>query len=109
MNSRFRLHYGADSGTPHWIREWEAQRAEHDRSRDRPRRGQPFHEFHVWLSQYVNELVAGSHDVPADVQLLAHPPSPRVLQYRSLWAYGNHIRVEAEGGNAHVTYDCGAV
>jgi hypothetical protein len=69
------------------------------------RHGPGFPEFHVWLATHVDDFLSNGMNVPLEVRLLLQPPSSRVLQYKVLWAYGYHNRVEPKGGNAHVTYD----
>ena len=48
----------------------------------------------MWLQEYVEEqVVLNEVEVDADVISLSKPPSEYATKYRSMWSFGNHLRV----------------
>ena len=58
--------------------------------------------FHVVVQDEMNQ----GTDVPMDVQALLMPPSRNAKSYKSMYAYGNHIRVRSVESNMN-TCDSG--
>ena len=50
-------------------------------------------QFSEWFPAAVQRDVAGGTEVDEDVLGLVLPPSCEAKSYRSMYAYGNHIRV----------------
>jgi hypothetical protein len=51
-------------------------------------------DFHIWLSKIVIQAMEiGIQEVDKDVRALMLPPSNQTKSYRSMFAFGNHIRV----------------
>jgi len=63
--------------------------------------------FGEWLHEYVRRALDCNEPLNEDIICLSQPPSRIVQSYASMWAYGNHYRVEGEIGNCHMTYDSG--
>ena len=54
--------------------------------------------FHKWFLSEVSRAKAAGEDIDEDVFVLSLPPSSQATSYRSMYAFGNHIRVfSAEG------------
>jgi hypothetical protein len=65
--------------------------------------------FATWILNIVRVQIANGVDVDLNVIHFSHPPNPIAYTYKSMWAYGNHYRVdEHEGRMVHATYDSGA-
>ena len=67
-------------------------------------------DFVDWLAEYTTQLVRaqGSRNVDIELQRLSVLPSRLADTYQQMWAYGNHYRVENEGGeHGFVTQDYG--
>ena len=62
--------------------------------------------FTTWFPVVVQNDINQGIDVSLDVQALFMPPSRNVKSYKSIYAYGNHIRVRSVESNMH-TYDSG--
>jgi hypothetical protein len=53
-------------------------------------------DFHVWFPKAVIRTIEdGDEEVPLDVKALMLPPSDIAKSYRSMYAFGNHIRVRS--------------
>jgi len=53
-------------------------------------------DFHVWLPKAVIQAIEErNEEVPPDVKALMLPPSDMAKSYRSMYAFGNHIRVRS--------------
>jgi hypothetical protein len=63
--------------------------------------------FGEWLHEYVRKALDCNEPLNEDIISLSQPPSRIVESYASMWAYGNHYRVEGEIGDCHMTYDSG--
>ena len=56
----------------------------------------------------MDDLDEANELVSREVRYLCQLPSPDVVEYNGLNAYGNHFRIEGEViGNTHVSYDSG--
>jgi hypothetical protein len=78
----------------------EAERHEYRRKKRKARVVYPSEmcdeDFHVWFSKAVIRAIEDSNeDVPQDVKALMLPPSDVAKSYRSMYAYGNHLRVRS--------------
>ncbi len=63
--------------------------------------------FGEWLHEYVHRALDCNEPLNEDIICFSQPPSRIVESYASMWAYGNHYRVEGEIGDCHMTYDSG--
>jgi hypothetical protein len=63
--------------------------------------------FSEWLHEYVHMSLDCNEPLNENIICLSQPPSRIVKSYASMWAYGNHYRVEGEIGDCHMTYDSG--
>lgn len=71
-------------------------------------RNRDFPLFSTWLDRRVDSMIADNQYVSPELRNLAVLPQSLVTEYRRMWAYGNHYRVESEAhGNTYVTYDSG--
>ena len=53
-------------------------------------------DFHIWFPKAVIWAIEdGDEEVPQDVKALMLPPSDIAKSYRSMYAFGNHIRVRS--------------
>ncbi len=53
-------------------------------------------EFHAWSPKaVVHAMEVGNEKVDEDVRALILPPSNQAKSYRSMYAFGNHIRVRS--------------
>ncbi len=64
--------------------------------------------FADWLQVYVRDVVDYNQPIDEDIVRLSQPPSKIAYTYGSMWAYGNHYRVDKEAGECHATYDSGS-
>ena len=79
-------------------REWE--RHEYRRKKRKARVVYPTEmcdeDFHIWFPKAVIRAIEdGTEEVPQDVKALMLPPSDQAKSYRSMYAFGNHIRVRS--------------
>jgi hypothetical protein len=79
-------------------REWE--RHEYRRKKRKARVLYPTEmceeDFHIWFPKaVVRAIEGGTEEVPEDVKALMLPPSDQAKSYRSMYAFGNHIRVRS--------------
>lgn len=59
-------------------------------------------DFHIWFPKAVLRTIEeGTEEVEQDVRALMLPPSDQAKSYRSMYAFGNHIRVRS--AQAHLT------
>jgi hypothetical protein len=84
----------------------EVHRHEYKRKRKKARVVYPsemcYEEFHVWFPKAVmRALEDGEEEVSQDVIALMLPPSDVAKTYRSMYAYGNHIRIRS--AETHLT------
>jgi hypothetical protein len=56
---------------------------------------------------HVKTKMANGVAVDLDMVVYFRPPSTSACIYNSMWAYGNHYRVDFEIGPTHATYDSG--
>jgi hypothetical protein len=63
--------------------------------------------FAQWLQEYVRGALDRNEAIDEDIICLSQPPSKIALPYVSMWAYGNHYRMEDETCDCHTTYDSG--
>jgi hypothetical protein len=63
--------------------------------------------FGEWLHECVHMALDYNEPFNEDIICLSQPPFRIVESYASMWAYGNHYRVEGEIGNCHMTYESG--
>jgi hypothetical protein len=78
----------------------EAERHEYRRKKRKARVVYPSEmcdeDFHVWFPKAVIRAIEdGDEEVPEDVRALILPPSDVAKSYRSMYAYGNHLRVRS--------------
>ena len=53
-------------------------------------------DFHIWFPKVVIRAIEdGDEEVSQDVKALMLPPSDVAKSYRSMYAFGNHIRVRS--------------
>ena len=53
-------------------------------------------DFHIWFSKAVLRAIEeGTEEVKQDVKALMLPPSDQTNPYRSMYAFGNHVRVRS--------------
>ena len=58
--------------------------------------------YSVWLEESVSQkMVENPEAVEADVAALSKPPSELATKYRSMWTFGNHLRVAS--AETHLT------
>lgn len=79
-------------------------------SRRRPRHIAPsqFTGFSEWLARWTDDSLRNGLRVEAEVALLAQHPSRRVIEYNSMYAYGDHYRcANVDDEDLHVTFDSG--
>jgi hypothetical protein len=50
--------------------------------------------FSLWLHNKVQEKLQNMEDVDEELVNLSTEPCTRTLSYRSMWAFGNHYRME---------------
>jgi hypothetical protein len=62
--------------------------------------------FHSWFKSEVSRAKAAGEEIDEDVLVLSLPPSSQATSYRSMYAFGNHIRVRSAEGTL-TTCDCG--
>jgi hypothetical protein len=66
--------------------------------------------FATWFLNIVRVQTTNGVDIGPNVICFSRPPNPITYTYKSMWAYGNHYRVdEHEGCMVHATYDSGAI
>lgn len=66
--------------------------------------------FDFWIREAVRDptiVLSVPGGASLDVLSLSNPPSWKVLKYKSIKAFGNHYRVNVDGGMDWETYDCG--
>jgi len=55
---------------------------------------QEIKKFDEWLQEHISEkLVSNAGEVEGDVKCIYKPPAQVATKYRSMWAFGNHLRV----------------
>ena len=59
-----------------------------------------------WLAIAVGDFEAQNQVVDPDVKSISMWPALTAIAHRSMWAYGNHFRVQSAEGNS-TTMDCG--
>jgi hypothetical protein len=83
----------------------EGERHEYRRKRRKTRVVYPSEmcdeDFHVWFPKAVIQAIEDGDEVTEDVKALILPPSDLAKSYRSMYAFGNHIRVRS--AEAHLT------
>ena len=62
--------------------------------------------YSEWLKDHVRRIDDGSEDL-RDIVHLSQKPSAIVTHYTTMYAYGNHFRVDDERGTSHVSFDSG--
>jgi hypothetical protein len=78
----------------------DAERHEYRRKKRKTRVAYPSEmcdeDFHVWFPKAVIRAIEdGDEEVPTDVLALTLPPSDYAKSYRSMYAFGNHLRVRS--------------
>ena len=70
---------------------------------DSPVEGLP--DFSTWLQKRADEHFQECPDDDEDLYYISRPPTWIALNYKAMWAYGNHFRVVSDISEARVTYD----
>ena len=64
--------------------------------------------FSAWLDDRVDSMLLANEVVSPELRNLSQLPKSIVAEYRTMWAFGNHFRVEDPlMGNQYLTYDSG--
>lgn len=63
--------------------------------------------FRLWLRSEVETMLWNEEDVDEDLLSLSLVPSSDALSFKSIWAYGNHFRVDIGDGREFMPYDSG--
>ncbi|KAG0571795.1 hypothetical protein KC19_VG043200 [Ceratodon purpureus] len=61
-----------------------------------------FPKFHQWLEDRVLAMLAADVSVNVSVVTMSCMPNPSIQHYASMYAYGQHSRVDDESGRSHV-------
>jgi hypothetical protein len=61
--------------------------------------------FARWLLDHVKIQMANGMAVDPNMVVYFRPPSTSTYTYNSMWAYGNHYRVDVETWPTHAMYD----
>ncbi|KAG0573462.1 hypothetical protein KC19_VG180400 [Ceratodon purpureus] len=66
-----------------------------------------FTRFPHWLEERVQQMSNNGERPHVSLVFMSKLPSPHVSHFASMYAYGNHFRVDDKAGHSHISFDIG--